>query len=1050
MAIRQRFTLVCIALCSTGFALAARQSVAQQGAGVLVGRVQDASSRAPVADVVVTVSGNQLQGEDIVVTDASGVFRFSHLPPGEFTLRFEREDYRPLVQEAIALRADSTIKIESLMMPEVLHGEQIVVVAEPPSVDIGSPTVGMNVSDSLSRRVPLIEPGSRGGAVRSFESSATATPGVRSDDYGVSINGTTSPENQYVIDGLTVNSAQLGVNSVPLSTEFVRELNVMSGGYLPEYGRSTGGVLSVVTKQGSNEFHGGAWMHTSPAFLSGARKTLKSRGSSIETTSTIDHVSDIGGEIGGPLIHDKLWFYAGFIYATTRYKATRALRANALGSDGSPQLDETGAEVGNIIPGSEQTYAAVMNEMQMFGKLTYTVNPRVRTSLSAYYLPSSSGGDGKFAIDHLTAQPRFGFGATRDDTAIAGPYSALAREHRVRTFGILAKVSAETHDKRVMLDTSIGWQTEQNADRAGDGTRVGSGMGFAGLPTVEWRRNTPGYHPVSDFETVPAGSPCEAAGASEAVKCPAQIYHSGGPSYLYERTFSRTQLRSVATFLFDGLGKHIAKAGIEGEVLVLDDARGYSGGHVLRESDDGSSFDDSRNYGVTTSPDNFRLSSVLRYRTSTITAGGFLQDSWSVLDTLTLTAGVRYDAQYLFGGQGALTMALPNQWSPRIGAIFDPIGNGKAKIFAHYARYYESVPLQVVNRTGSSEPSAYVSRPSSACDPRDAKQLSGACSAPETRSTLGGPTSADRSFVALTGGRTPVDPDLAPQSSDEIVLGAEADVVRRGRVGISYTRRWMNRVIEDLSRDEAQSYFIANPGYGAARDFPVATRNYDALTAFFQKGFDGSWVAQASYTLSYLRGNYAGLYRPETLQIDPNMNSDFDLRSLTVNREGPLPADHRHSLKIFGAKDLELSKSFRLVLGGAARAESGGPTNYLGTHPLYGLNEVFVLRRGSGERLPWVGAVDAHIGLSYELPGGQTIGLTTDIFNLFGLQGVTSRDERYTSSDVVPVTSAPGGVAVIKKNNGDLLTAEEVNPNFGQPTAFQAPRRFRIGVRATF
>ena len=67
---------------------------------------------------------------------------------------------------------------------------------------------------------------------------------------------------------------------------------------------------------------------------------------------------------------------------------------------------------------------------------------------------------------------------------------------------------------------------------------------------------------------------------------------------------------------------------------------------------------------------------------------------------------------------------------------------------------------------------------------------------------------------------------------------------------------------------------------------------------------DGSPVR--SYTLSWLRGNIAGLFRPETGQLDPNINSDFDLISLLSNRSGYLPGDHRHSFKLFAAGEIPL------------------------------------------------------------------------------------------------------------------------------------------------
>src|SRR6185295_15078986 len=94
----------------------------------------------------------------------------------------------------------------------------------------------------------------------------------------------------------------------------------------------------------------------------------------------------------------------------------------------------------------------------------------------------------------------------------------------------------------------------------------------------------------------------------------------------------------------------------------------------------------------------------LRVTTKSISAGGFVQDSWSVLDRVTLNLGVRYDAQFLYDSTGARALSFPNEWSPRVGAIYDPTEAGRAKIFANYARFYESVPLDMADRALSGEP----------------------------------------------------------------------------------------------------------------------------------------------------------------------------------------------------------------------------------------------------------------------------------------------------------------------------------------------------------
>src|SRR5215813_11219445 len=84
-----------------GAALFPSVVLAQGATSVLTGNVIDAQTRAPVADVVVTATSPGLQGEQVVVTDATGLYRIPQLPPGTYSLRFEKETYRPYIKAGI-------------------------------------------------------------------------------------------------------------------------------------------------------------------------------------------------------------------------------------------------------------------------------------------------------------------------------------------------------------------------------------------------------------------------------------------------------------------------------------------------------------------------------------------------------------------------------------------------------------------------------------------------------------------------------------------------------------------------------------------------------------------------------------------------------------------------------------------------------------------------------------------------------------------------------------------------------------------------------------
>jgi hypothetical protein len=436
---------------------------------------------------------------------------------------------------------------------------------------------------------------------------------------------------------------------------------------------------------------------------------------------------------------------------------------------------------------------------------------------------------------------------------------------------------------------------------------------------------------------------------------------------------------------------------------------------------------------------------------------------------------VRYDVQAMYGGDGTLALILGNQLSPRLGAILDPLANGRMKFFANFARYYEQVPLNMLERAFPPE-RRYSGRRvapqpglDGGCDPstREGQRAGCADSAFVARRSEGStnPDSILNPNRLYSGGKVenePVDPNLEPQSSQEWVVGGEYEVLANTRFGANYTHRNMGSVIEDMSRDNGNTYFLGNPSQGFAKDFPKPERNYDAVTLYLNRTFADGWLAQASYTWSRLYGNYPGLFRPETNQLDPNILSDFDLIELLENRTGLLPFDRTHAVKLFGAREFNVTNAVSTSIGLSYRGNSGTPINYYGAHPDYGQDEAFVLQRGTAGRTPWVNIIDSNIGLNYRVAKNQVVSVTLDVFNLFNFQTATRVDESYTFESILPLkggtpadlptATSPGRIRLNTGNPEDeeYLTAEKVNPNFRQPNQYQAPRQFRFGVRYTF
>lgn len=1036
--------------------LTRRPASAQLGTGTLVGKVVDASTKRPIADVVMTATSPALQGEQTVFTDASGSFRIPNLPPGVYSLRYEAETFRPYSHGGIALRATATLRVDAELLPETLKAEEVTVVARAPTVDVGSARSGVTIGEEFISRLPLAPPSGKGGAARSFEQLADVAPGTNNDHFGASIAGTTSPENQYMIDGISVGDPGFGYNGTPLSIDFIKEVSIVTGGYLPEYGRGGGGVLDVVTKSGSNEFHGSFFGNVTPW-----QRTPKFplAQDAVSTTTRLDSVRDFGFDLGGPLVKDKLWFYVGADLSRQSFTLTRDLNVLSVGADGKYLYNGDGLILSQPIPGTRRVSLAEQTGLQYITKLTYSPTSEDRLELTHRGTPTRSGGSGNYSVDYETGLPEI-WGNPGTGNQI-GAYGAVAWKQVFDAYDTSLKWTHAALNKRLTFDTILGWHNERTADLAADGSPLGGG-GLSGTPQFSFGRTNPAPHTITDFENLPNPSVCVNPLPDGDALCPTAQYVVGGPQILQDRHYNRYQARELATFVTQGLGHHVIKAGAEFEYMGYTSEREYPGGVYYNERANGLSVNDFRHYGGLTAPDDPYTIDVLRYGTKSLSFGAFVQDSWSVLDKVTLNLGLRYDSQVLYADQGT-GLVLPNQVSPRAGIIFDPTQKGRAKIFANYAIYYQTLPLNVMDRAGSGEPAIRSRRSLADCNPYQ-PGYPGSCSDPGNLTTLGGPFSPDQNWIYLSTGRLAVDPSLKPQSSSEISAGGEYEIVPNGRLTLTYIHRWMNHVIEDMSRDEGGTYFLGNPGYGIASDFPKAERTYDAGILSFTKTFSENWLAQASYTLSYLRGNWEGFFRSQTAQLDPGTNSDFDLASLTVNRSGPLAGDHTHEIKLYLAREVTLAPQHHLNLGASYRGRSGAPTNYLAAHVTYGPDEVFLLPRGSGDRMPWVHTVDLHVGYAFLQTKSQTLSFTADVFNLFDFQAVTRRGERYTIRPVLPITGDSTKDVFVggDKKNIDPTKVQaadgtarpfdntDKDRSFGAPLEYQDPITFRLGVKSTF
>jgi hypothetical protein len=556
------------------------------GVATLSGKVVSAESKAPAADAVVTVTSPSLQGEQTVVTDSSGFYRIPNLPPGDYTVRVEADQHKPYARAGIALRANVTVRFDMQVLPDSMQADDVIVLGRPPTVDLGSTTSGLNINADTIERLPLAAPGARGGASLSFESLSELVPTGRTDTYGASFAGTSSPENGYLVDGLSVSDPSVGLLGAPLSLEFVKEANIVTAGYLPEYGRTQGGVFDVVTKSGSNEFHGTIFGQWTPG--TAAPKQVLSQ-VSVSGQSRLLSTQTAGFTLGGPIIKDKLWFFAGGQLSRAMSQAERNLYSFATDAQGAFVNDSNGLRIPTEIPDTARKFRSKAEQYQLFGKLDYRVDANNQVSFAVKTIFNRTGGDGYFETDPQTGVVTVPLG-TR-------PLRA-SRYQPGSVYDITLKWSNSSFNKRLLFDTTLGWHNENNTGGNGlapDGSALGSREGLSGQPQLIYRRNVPSRPRISDYENLPNPGICDdippADGSAPVVRrCSINAYTLGGSGALQKANTNRLQAREVITFLFEGLGHHVLKAGGEVEYAEVINRNAFSGGFAAQENGGGTTW----------------------------------------------------------------------------------------------------------------------------------------------------------------------------------------------------------------------------------------------------------------------------------------------------------------------------------------------------------------------------------------------------------------------------------------------------------------------------
>ena len=336
-----------------------RPSSAQTAGGSIQGVLTDATGAViPNAEVVIRNVATGLTRA--VKTNAAGLYNAPLLPAGAYEITAKATGFSTEVVTGIVLTVGAE-QVVNLAMKLGAVGEKVEVSGGAPSVDLATSTLGHVVNEKSIQELPLNG--------RDWTQLATLQPGVqivRAQDLGdssrtqrgngiqMSISGGRPSENNYRLNGITINDyantgpgSALGIN---LGVDAIQEFSVLTSTYSAEYGRTSGGVINAITRSGANDLHGsGYYFHRNRAL--DARNFFD-----ISNTPPPFRRHQYGGSIGGPVRHDKTFFFMDyeelreFLSQTVNSVAPSAAARNGDLSTGKVSVNPAVAPFLNLYP----------------------------------------------------------------------------------------------------------------------------------------------------------------------------------------------------------------------------------------------------------------------------------------------------------------------------------------------------------------------------------------------------------------------------------------------------------------------------------------------------------------------------------------------------------------------------------------------------------------------------------------------------------------------------------------------------------------------------
>jgi len=1041
--------------------------------GALVPNVSLTVTSAKATATGTTTTGIGAGFKRTITTNDEGFFRILQVPPGMYdVVTTPSGGFGEARYENVTVTIGQGTSLTITVTPGNNVTTVDIVASDVLPVDATSNSIQTTIN---AQKIELV-PKSTG-----FTGLLKTVPGTRPESRtgGFSVDGASGGENVFVIDGQEVTNYRTGTlnEAYNVPTQLVQEVQVKSSGFDAIYGGATGGVVSVVTRGGGNDYHGEFGLQFEVPKFNGDQRSLLTRFTSgtvannnFAQTSEYFNPEKAGGtnvfptaNLGGRIIRDRLWFFTSY----------------------TPQLFVTSVDTPYFtnLPAAQRTFITTEHYKRTrkyeyaFGRLD--ANPISKLRLTSTFLWNPVIDDGTIPTTSFTNVASSGFGFNNVPTANYGGSIGVLSGHNFtdrqggrQSSNLVTLGGVYTATAKLILDGRYtrGFLNEK--------------LGNYFVPeTVQ----------IFSCGTPNANFPCSTTGANTITRKDVSV---------------RESWESSAAYIFNAGGQHELRGGYQRFTIFNDVQSGNS--TVGRISFNyGTSITTLIGGNVTATPGAVGSGSFRRTGTnghgSNLSQGIFIQDKYQPTSRLTLNLGVRFEKENLPSFNdfpSAINFGWGDKIAPRIGFAYDLTGNGRTKLFASYGRFFDRVKFELPRGLfggdifledyfelfpGDTSTSFNIGNilggftGPSVC-PQNGFIAAGARSRCQKNLRV---NANDPNASALNGGA--VDPDLRPFRQTEFTVGAERQLNQDYVFRVRYTYKNVDEAVEDagiVNPAGSEAYIIGNPGRGLhlqtlqTLGYAKSTRpqrRYDGLEFVLDKRLSNNFYFNVNYTLSRLYGNYSGLAssdEPHLVngRLSPGVSRAFDLPFIGFTAKGEkdngrLQTDRPHVFNIYGAYIFDWMKSNTnsTEISAFQTVTSGQPQ----TTTIYGASTVtpqIFLGRGDLGRSPMFSQTDLNLTHRYKFGSDSQFTMAFDL-NFLNLWDQATVTGVYTTMNpsTAPVNAAALGLSQVQYANGltdgsllDRIFAriasqpDRSDIRYKQPFLYQLPRTVRFGFRLLF